>query len=210
MNPDRRVIISTDSHISDPRHQTNDEFGYAVYSVWVYATADQIADIAELRHEISWTRNVLPAYIRAKAHVTVKALCSGIGSLELMASAVKSVASSSSPFEIQFQKHLAEWGDGNHTCAKPVEVSQELKSLNRKLESAVRPLTQKTFGGRNFKPHMTIYQDANQIEVRSGKELAKGLKLGRGFQVNTLELVGRVGPFATGQWKSLGSFLLKG
>ncbi len=53
---------------------------------------------------------------------------------------------------------------------------------------------------------MTVFQDAAPEEAEKGLRLAKGLRLGTGFYVETLEMMARTAPFRGGRWTSLASF----
>ena len=195
---------------TDPRNQSNDKFGYAVYAVWVYASASQIDVIARLRRTILADREMLPAYVEAAAHVTVKSLFRDVSDLAQVEAATQKIAFTSRPFQLHLGRTAIEWGESDHTCAMPVIADTNLRTLNARLESIIGPLCEQRFGGPDYTPHMTIYQDTTVNEVRLGRELVRELTLGDGFAVSSLELVGRVGPFATGHWVSLGKYPLIG
>jgi 2'-5' RNA ligase len=195
---------------TDPRNQLNDEFGYAVYAIWVYASEHQIDQIARLRRTMLANRQVLPAYVAAGAHVTLKSLFRDITDLARLKVITQEIANTNRPFFLHLDQTAIEWGDGDHTSAIPVVPDKSLISLNGRLESAIGPLSGQRFGGSEYTPHMTVYQDATESEVIRGRELVRKLNLRDGFEVISLELVGRVGPFATGHWESLGKYPLIG
>jgi 2'-5' RNA ligase len=192
----------------DPRVATNDRHGFAVYGVFAIAGQAQVSAISELRRAMYSGAEDPPAYVNAPAHVTVKRLFSGIPNVEDIQEAVHGLAESTKPFRIEFDGDPESNGDGNSSLTVPVKSTSELVAVSTALESAIGQIVETEYGTTEFQPHMTVFQDANEDEAERGLRLAKGLRLGTGFHIETLELMARTAPFRGGRWQSLGSFEL--
>ena len=115
---------------------------------------------------------------------------------------------STKPFRIELEAESGSRTADGPSLAIPVKSTPELVELNQSLESAISPLVETEFGAAEFLPHMTVFQDASPEEAEKGLRLAKGLRLGTGFYVETLEMMARTAPFRGGRWTSLASFEL--
>ncbi|MCH8818113.1 MAG: 2'-5' RNA ligase family protein [Chloroflexi bacterium] len=191
---------------ADPRDAENDRHGFAVYAVFAVAGSAQVAAIGEIRRAMLSGSTNPPAYATAPAHVTVKRLFAGFPNVGQVQEAIHAVAESTPPFRIEFDGGPEPHDPCGSSLAVPVKTTPELIALNRSLESAISPLVEKEFGGIDFRPHMTVFQDASPEESERGIRLARGLRLGSGFQVEALELMARTAPFRGGRWQSLMSF----
>jgi|TARA_B110000263_G_scaffold192460_1_gene170444 2'-5' RNA ligase len=192
----------------DPRDVTNDRHGFAVYGVFAIAGQAQVSAISELRRAMYSGVEDPPAYVNAPAHVTVKRLFSGIPNVEDIQEAVHGLAESTKPFRIEFAGDPESSGGGNSSLAVPVKSTSELVTVNTTLESAIGQIVETEYRPIEFQPHMTVFQDADEDESERGLRLTKGLRLGTGFHVETLELMARTAPLRGGRWQSLGSFEL--
>ena len=104
------------------------------------------------------------------------------------------------------EAELESRGSNSSSLVIPVKITPELVAVNRALQSAISPLADTEFGNPDFHPHMTVFQDAGPEESEKGMRLARGLRLGTGFYVETLEMMARTAPFRGGRWTSLASF----
>lgn len=193
---------------ANPRDAKNDRHGFAVYAVFAVAGSDQVAAISELRRAMYAGSDNPPAYVNAPAHVTVKRLFAGIPNVEDIQEAIHGLAESTKPFRIEFASDPEPRGAGGSSLAVPIKTTPELVALNHSLESAISPLVEAEYGNAEFRPHMTIFQDASPDEAETGLRLARGLRLATGFHVETLEMMARSAPFRGGRWQSLASFEL--
>ena len=191
---------------SNPRDAQNDRHGFAVYAVFAVAGQAQVSAISELRRAMYSDSGDPPAYVNAPAHVTVKRLFSGIPNIEDIQESIHGVAESTKPFRVEFTGQPESGGDGGSSLTVPVRGTPELVGLNDSLETAIGPRAETEYGNAEFKPHMTVFQDASLAESERGMRLAKGLRLGTGFYVETLEMMARTAPFRGGRWQSLASF----
>ncbi len=193
---------------ANPRDAENDRHGFAVYAVFAVAGSGQVAAISELRRAMYAGSGDPPAYVNAPAHVTVKRLFAGIPNVEAIQEAIHGLAESTKPFRIGFAGDPEPRGVEGSSLAVPIQSTPELVALNDSLESAISPLVEAEYGDTRFQPHMTVFQDASADEAETGLRLARGLRLGTGFHVETLELMARSAPFRGGRWQSLASFEL--
>lgn len=193
---------------ADPSDAENDRHGFAVYAVFAVAGSAQVSAISELRRAIYSGVENPPAYLSAPAHVTVKRLFSGIPNIEDIQEAIHGVCESTKPFRVELEVAPETRGTDGSSLTIPVKPTPELVELNGALESAISSLAEFEYGDTSFTPHMTIFQDASEEESERGMRLAKGLRLGTGFYVETLEMMARTAPFRGGRWQSLASFEL--
>jgi 2'-5' RNA ligase len=136
----------------------------------------------------------------------VKRLFAGIPNVEEIQEAIHGICESVKPFRIELEAELESRGSNSSSLAIPVKITQELVAVNQALESAISPLADTEFGSSDFHPHMTVFQDASPEESGKGMRLARGLRLGTGFYVETLEMMARTAPSRGGRWTSLASF----
>ena len=188
---------------ANPRDAENDRHGFAVYAVFVVAGSAQVSAISDLRRAMYSGSEPAPAYVNAPAHVTVKRLFAGIPNVEAIQEAIHGLAESTKPFRIEFEGEPEQRGQDGSSLAVPVKPTPELIALNQSLESAIGSLVATEYGATDFRPHMIIFQDASTDEAERGLRLARGLRLGTGFYVESLEMMARTAPFRGGRWQSL-------
>ena len=192
----------------NPRDAHNDRHGFAVYAVFAIAGSAQVSAISELRRAMYSGVEDPPAYVNAPAHVTVKRLFAGIPNVEEIQEAIHGICESVKPFRIELEAEPESSSAVGPSLTVPVKRTPELLALNQALELAISPLADTEYGAADFQPHMTVFQDATADEAQRGLRLAKGLRLGNGFNVETLEMMARTAPFRGGRWTSLASFEL--
>jgi 2'-5' RNA ligase len=192
----------------NPRDAENDRHGFAVYAVFAIASSDQVSAISELRRAMYSGVEDPPAYVTAPAHVTVKRLFAGIPNVEEIQEAIHGICESTKPFRIELEAEPESHVADRASLAIPVKSTPDLAALNQALESAISPLAETEYGAHDFHPHMTVFQDAAPEEAEKGLRLAKGLRLGTGFYIESLEMMSRTAPFRGGRWTSLASFEL--
>jgi 2'-5' RNA ligase len=192
----------------NPRDAENDRHGFALYAVFAIAGSAQVSAISELRRAMYSGVEDPPAYVNAPAHVTVKRLFAGIPNVEDIQEAIHGICESVKPFRIELDPEPESSAADGSSLTVPVKSTPELVALNQSLETAINPLVETEFGDADFHPHMTVFQDAASEESGKGLRLAKGLWLGTGFYVETLEMMARTAPFRGGRWTSLASFEL--
>jgi 2'-5' RNA ligase len=192
----------------NPRDALNDRHGFAVYAVFAVAGSAQVSAISELRRAMYSGVEDPPAYVNAPAHVTVKRLFARIPNVEEIQEAIHGICESTKPFRIELEAESESRVAADSSLTVPAKSSPELVALNQSLETAISPLAETEYGAVEFRPHMTVFQDAAPEESEKGLRLAKGLRLGTGFYVETLEMMARTAPFRGGRWTSLASFEL--
>jgi len=190
----------------NPRDALNDRHGFAVYAVFAVAGSAQVSAISELRRAMYSGVEDPPAYVNAPAHVTVKRLFARIPNVEEIQEAIHGICESTKPFRIELEAESESRVAADSSLTVPAKSSPELVALNQSLETAISPLAETEYGAAEFRPHMTVFQDAAPEESEKGLRLAKGLRLGTGFYVETLEMMARTAPFRGGRWTSLASF----
>ena len=177
----------------------NDEFGYSVYSLVVFATPEQQAAVQEIRDKVKVRRSMLPA------HVTVKGPFSDISSIADVQSLIDksliglngvSVDFSGSQFKLRPNPN-------EFVAGLSVEVSPELAELHRRLLASIDPISTNSYPPEKkgeFPPHLTVFHEpASELESL-GEQLLDDLDIGTGFPANTISLMGHVGTPFRGEW----------
>jgi 2'-5' RNA ligase len=190
----------------DQRTLPNDRFGYSVYTVVAHASPEQVRMVADVRRAINLTRATIPA------HVTVRGTFHSIKSLDEIRGLLRHVASQQKPASVEFSpegwKFIAQ-GDSRHIGIMPCETTPGLVFLNRAFDAVIRPHSTNAYSDE-YRAHMTLCQDCTEEQIIQAKALAGDLDIGTGFTVNSVELMGRVGPAFGGEWKLIESFQLGG
>jgi 2'-5' RNA ligase len=190
--------------MADPRTLSNDSFGYSVYSLVAHASPEQVALVGEVRRTVGQVRAVIPA------HVTVRGTFYGIESLDEMRGLLRGTAAGSEPTRVEFcpggwELHT---GDGDrHGCFMPCVTSPGLRALHEAFDAVIGPRSQDAYGG-GYRAHMTLCQDCTREQVQQAMALVAGMDIGNGFDVDSVELMGRVGPAFGGEWKLIESLPL--
>jgi 2'-5' RNA ligase len=183
-------------------NQPNDQFGYSCYALVVPAAPALIDQIEQLRQAVGVTVASIPA------HITVKGTFFNIGSLEEVKQRIEMITRAAAPFFISFQGAETHWW--SEVCALTIPVTPPLQSLHDALVAAIAPLGLPAYKDDPYVAHMTLVYNPPPEEVERANWLIQQLELGRGFQVEEIHLMGRVGPRFGGEWKLVQSFTLGG
>jgi 2'-5' RNA ligase len=187
----------------DPLTLPNDRFGYSVYSLVAHASAEQVRMVAEVREAVGQERAVIPA------HVTVRGTFHGIESLDELRSALRETAEGSEPTRVAFDPGgwtLHRNGD-RHGCHLPCVTTPALLSLHRTFDAVIAPRSRDAYGD-SYRAHLTLCQDCTHEQARRAAVLAADMDIGTGFDVVSVELMGRIGPAFGGRWTLIESLPL--
>lgn len=189
----------------DQRTLPNDQFGYSVYTLVAHASQKQIEAIDGVRRAIGLTRATIPA------HVTVRGTFHSIDNLTGIRVALREAALRRAPVSVIFGpegwKYFTGDGDRN-TAIMLCETTQDLLDLREWFDAIIRPISTNAYRDE-YLAHMTLCQDCTTAQIQKAKELAVNLDIGRGFEISSVELMGRVGPAFGGEWKLIESFPLQ-
>jgi 2'-5' RNA ligase len=190
--------------MTDPRTLPNDRFGYSVYALVAHASPEQVRMVSEVREAVGQTRAVIPA------HVTVRGTFYGIASLDEMRRLLRETAHDLEPTRVTFG--LDGWtihpGDGDrHGCVMPCETTPALLALHRTFDAVIRPRSRDAYGD-GYHAHLTLCQDCTREQAQQAVALIAGMDIGTGFDVDSVELMGRVGPAFGGRWTLIESLRL--
>jgi 2'-5' RNA ligase len=160
--------------------------------------------VAEVREAVGQTRAVIPA------HVTVRGTFYGMESLDEMRGLLRETAHGLEPTRVAFG--LAGWtihtDDGDrHGCVLPCVTSPALRALHQAFDAAIRPRSRDAYGD-GYRAHLTLCQDCTREQAQQAEALIAGMDFGTGFDVNSVELMGRVGPAFGGRWTLIESLPL--
>ena len=190
--------------MTDPRALPNDRFGYSVYSLVSHASPEQVRLVAEVREAVGQARAVIPA------HVTVRGTFHGIGSLEEIRGLLRQTAAGLEPTRVEFSPGgwtLHSDGGDRHGCVMPCVTSPALRSLHEAFDAVIRPHSQDGYGD-DYRAHLTLCQDCTREQVQQAMGLVADRDFGTGFSVDSVELMGRVGPAFGGEWTLIESLPL--
>jgi|GEM_PF-5212313 len=108
------------------------------------------------------------------------------------------------PFRVQFNTP-AFGGGGDSWGGLSVTLTDELQHLHNAVMQTLRGAI--TFNGDGVHhPHVTIFQSATSRESQKGYEFGSQIDFGTGFDVASIELVGRLGPARGGTRTIIESF----
>lgn len=190
--------------MTDPRTLPNDRFGYSVYTLVSHASPDQVRLVAEVREAVGQVRAVIPA------HVTVRGTFYGISSLDEMRGLLRRTAADSAPTRVEFSssgwKLHTDDGD-RYGCVMPCVTSPALRSLHETFDAIIRPRSQDGYGD-GYRAHLTLCQDCTHDQVQRAMTLVADRDIGIGFGVDSVELMGRIGPAFGGEWTLIESLPL--
>lgn len=183
----------------------NDEFGYSVYTLVALANANQVAKIDGVRTAIGLTRATI------QAHVTVRGTFSTIESLDGLRDLLRQTASENHAVSVVFGADGWSYfnrGTGRNSGIMPCDTTPELLDLHSAFDRVIRPISTNQYPD-NYRAHMTLCQDCSEDQIEQARVLAADLDIGAGFDIESVQLMGRVGPAFGGEWKMIDSFPLK-
>lgn len=190
-----------------PYEQRNDRFGYAVYSVVVFADGQIQKKVQNIRNAVAIRRSMMPA------HITVKGTFCRISNLDETRKVISDIAAATDPVEIVFQggANQAFVSSDSQSGFQGVEITPELKSLHMNLFDALTPLTTLAYGpeGERYRAHLTVYAEPSPGSGDLANELASSLDLGEGYAATSMCLMGHAGTPYRGQWSIIEEFQFK-
>ena len=186
--------------IVSPYERTNDDNGYAVYSVVLIATLHQQAAVDAVRKSVGNRRSMIPA------HITVKGTFCEIPSLDEIVSHLRSVARDTTKFDVVFgtdgvkKRTIA---DGGGFAGQSIQKTAELVQLHNGLYDSIAPITTNAYGredGDHYRPHMTIFHEPSPELEHQTDDLLLSLDIGEGYECDAMFLMGHIGRPYRGRW----------
>lgn len=182
-----------------PYSLTNDRFGYAVYSMVIFASPEQQSKIQSLRDSVKVRRSMIPA------HVTAKGPVCDIPSIPELQAVISEQVRSMAPFMVKFsgERWALTSANGENLGSLNIEVTLELAKLHLRLLESVNPIS--TFAypldSRGvFRPHRTVFHEPEpELEVRAAEAMQE-LEIGDGFSAESVSLMGHIGTPYRGEW----------
>ncbi|MBI4305514.1 MAG: hypothetical protein HY678_04265 [Chloroflexi bacterium] len=180
----------------------NDKFGYRIYGVMAHLPLRQANQVRRLH------RMVGALDLATEPHCSIDNFW-GPKSLDDVKAALGKVTKFHVPFvtEIDFKDlDKGKWG-----AAFGLRKTPELMALQRDVIAAVMPHTQRIFDpAGDYWPHTTVLLDAKPGEMEGIDAALASISLEPNFPVESIELIGRVGPSRGGDYVILDSFKLRG
>lgn len=184
----------------DPYTLSNDENGYAVYTMILFANSEQQAAVQKIRDAVKVRRSMLPA------HVTVKGPICQIPSIPAIQRIIDEVthAIGSIPVAFAGMSEARTFQNGEVASLQSIELTPEIVELHSNLLSALDPVSTTAYpmeSRGNFAPHLTIYHEPEPELESLGERLLGELDIGTGFQADRVSLMGHVGTPFRGDWR---------
>lgn len=180
----------------------NDKFGFRIYGVMAHLPEPQASEIRKF-HKLVGADD-----LATKPHCSLDNFW-GPDDLDAVKSAIAAVAKESSPYETQVDfsdTRVADWG-----CAFTLEAADELVAINKRLVTALDPLTNRIFSvDTPYWPHTTALLSAKPDEVPKMQPNLEKIDMTGTMRFETIELIGRVGPARGGEYHVLESYRLGG
>lgn len=179
-----------------------DPWGFTRYSLAVHASTSISDKVMGFRNAIGL------ADLSSEPHVSISAALFQPIDLEDVKRKVAQAASSAVRFRMQFESQALKHGTNCGGLA--IVPTGALLALRDTMQDAVLGMIQS--GGdpnRTYQPHMTLYQGADADETARARQVAGDFDFGDGFDVTSIELVGRVGPPRGGTRGIIASYVLE-
>lgn len=182
-------------------NQPNDQFGYSCYALVMPASEALTAQVEDLRNTVGVTVASIPA------HITVKGTFFQIDNLEQVQQLIGEITRATTPFYISFEDaHVHWWTD---VAALTVNVTPPMQALHDALVAAITPLGLAAYRDDPYVAHMTLVYNPPPPDGKArAQELIEPMDFGPGFQVDAVDLMGRVGPRVGGAWQRIARFPL--
>lgn len=179
-------------------NQPNDQFGYSCYALVIPASEAITAQVEQLRNTVGVTVASIPA------HITTKGTFFHIESLDKVRELARQIIAHHPPFYISFQDAQVQWW--KEVAALTIPVTPQLQALHDALVANIAPLGLPAYQDDPYIIHMTLVYNPAPEKQALVKELIAALDFGRGFQAESVDLLGRVGPRVGGAWKLIERF----
>lgn len=182
-----------------PERKEPDSWGYTRYAVVLFMPEEDRRKVDALRAQLP-----LPTAM-IQAHVTVKGSFDSPEDLEDVRRRMRAIAGKTSPLEVELVELRWRKGGGGYK----VDVSRAIQALHDALYDAIEPVSRNVYGdeaGDRFHPHMTVCQEMPEDTVEEAKRLAETLDIARRSSVESMHLMGLVGPRHGGRWEVVEEF----
>lgn len=178
-----------------------DAWGYSRYSLAVHAPPDLHSRIMDFRAAIGL------ADLTSEPHVSISATMHQPVDMPTLQSHLRNMAQVAYPFRLLFSG-APEQRDGGLGWL-PVQTTTELLQLRDQVMATTQgQIEAVVVPGRSYRPHVTLYQGASKDEATRANKILPTYDFGDGFDVASMELVGRVGPPRGGTREIITSFWL--
>jgi 2'-5' RNA ligase len=188
----------------DAANLPNDQYGYSVYTLVAHADQHQVDQIAAIRDAINQTRAMIPA------HVTVRGTFHSVENLDELSELLRTTAIAQSMARVEFGS--ADWNylankSGRTTARMFCSTTPALISLHDAFDSVIRPRTINAYPDE-YRAHLTLCQDCSEEQIEHARTLVADMDIGTGFDIKSVQLMGRIGPAFGGEWVQIESFAL--
>lgn len=183
----------------------NDRYGYSQYGVMLHAAPEQADKIKQFHRFIGMED------LATEPHTSV---CAGLydpTDMDELKARIRRVAGQHRPFRVVFEDDPFKAFESDEVRFAVWEVvpTPELLAFREATVEALEGVIRSSApAGRPYRPHLTVYLFATAEEAAKGNELGPGLDLGDGYDVTSVELIGRSGHPRGGTFQIIESFPL--
>lgn len=178
----------------------HDKSGYRIYGVMAHLSDEQARAVKSFHLKIGVTDFATRPYCSIHNFYGPK-------DLNLVQGALAETALRHRPFNTRIDLSDLRWfPDG---AAYTIEAHPSLVELHEDVVSSLVGLVELLYPrDQAYWPHTTILLSATEEELREASEQVMNLKFAPLFQINSIELIGRVGPNRGGEYHVIQSFPL--
>lgn len=181
--------------------EKTDRWGYTRYSLVVHAPQELADKVMSFRDEIGMKD------LTSEPHVSVTASLYLPIDLDHIEERVQETAALLRPFRLLFADSPVYHREYSGSLA--VSPTAALLGLRTSIQQAIHGLIQQAEAtSGEYRLHLTLYQGADEVVAAMARETCTYFDFGDGFDVASVELVGRVGPPRGGTRKVIKSFEL--
>ena len=186
--------------VNPSTHLTNDEFGYACYTIVIPAPPELTEPLLEIERAAGQERAKIPA------HVTVKGTFYGINGLNELRDTVRSASSRHEPFRLA-TSDMDIW-ESDHSVILGFSANDQIQALHDDLVSVVSPLGKPAYQDDPYRVHMSIVNEVSAEGVETARSIIENVDIGDFLDVSTIDLMARDGVAWGGEWVRLERFEL--
>jgi 2'-5' RNA ligase len=177
----------------------NDIFGTTPdrYSIAVHTPEDLTEKIMVFRADIGL------ADLTSEPHISISSSLHNPVDLDNLKTRIQNMATKQHLFRIHF--NTPAFGGGGAWGGLSVTLTDDLQTLHDAVMQTIRGAI--TYSDdHSYHPHVTIFQSATPEESQKGPASGPQIDFGTGFDISSIELVGRLGPLRGGTRTIIESF----
>lgn len=178
---------------------TPDKYGYSRYSIAVHTPQELTDKVMNFRAEIG------QADLTSEPHISISATLSELSDMDALKTCLQNLAQQQISFNAVFEQPAFRGYDQGGSLA--VALTDDLVNLHQTVKNSTTEIIKaNTKPNAQYRPHVTLYQTATPEESQKAIQLGTHYDFGDGFEISSIELVGRLGPPRGGSRTIIESF----